>query len=143
MKMACYQVIGAEPENEGLAFMNTWAEKEKIQGVRKFGFDVPVPAEQQQQGLRGYEQWFAVPEGIKAGPGIMLRQFNGGEFAVLHLPDAFTAPFEMIPNGWKHLVEWANKNPTHKIHCMANCLEELIEKPTGNELTLYLMLEKR
>ncbi|GAP13097.1 transcriptional regulator, effector-binding domain/component [Longilinea arvoryzae] len=137
MKMACYQVVSREPEDEGGKFMDAWIEARDLQGGRRFGFDVPVTAEQARAGIRGYEQWHSVPNDVTGADGVMVRSFPGGRYAVLRLFDPFTAPFETIPAGWRYLHEWMQSHP--EIKCGYHpCLEELVPGEAGGmDLILY------
>jgi len=141
MRMACYQVVSREPENEGGKFMDAWVKARGLEQVRRFGFDVPVTAEQAKAGIRGYEQWYAVPEGVAGADGVMIRNFPGGRYAVLRLFNPFTAPFETIPSGWKFLHEWVQSQPGVKGGCHP-CLEELVAGEDGAlDLILYYPIE--
>lgn len=141
MRMACYQVVSLEPENEGLQFMDAWVAARDLRDVRRFGFDSPVSEEQAKAGLRGYEQWYSVPEGIAGADGVMIRQFPGGRYAVLRLFNPFEAPFETIPAGWQHLHEWVQSQADVKGGCH-QCLEELVPGEGGTlDLVLYYPVE--
>lgn len=141
MRMACYQVISMEPENEGSQFMDAWAAVRGLHGVRRFGFDSPVSEEQAKAGLRGYEQWFEVPGEVKGADGVMIRQFPGGRYAVLRLFNPFEAPFETIPTGWQHLHEWVQAQADVKGGCH-QCLEELVPgEGDWLDLVLYYPVE--
>jgi len=141
MRMACYQVVSQEPENEGSQFMEAWAAALGLRGMRRFGFDSPVSEEQAKAGLRGYEQWFEVPGEVKGADGVMIRQFPGGRYAVLRLFNPFEAPFETIPAGWQYLHEWVQSQVDVKDGCH-QCLEELVPGQ-GNwlDLVLYYPIE--
>jgi AraC family transcriptional regulator len=141
MRMACYQAVSLEPENDGAQFMDAWVQARGLQGVRRFGFDSPVSEEQAKAGLRGYEQWYSVPEGIPGADGVMIRQFPGGRYAMLRLFNPFEAPFETIPAGWQHLHEWAQAQTDVKGGCH-QCLEELVPGQAGAlDLVLYYPIE--
>lgn len=141
MRMACYQAVSLEPENEGLQFMDAWVNARGLQDVRRFGFDSPVSEEQAKAGLRGYEQWFSVPGEVNGADGVMIRQFPGGRYAVLRLFNPFEAPFETIPAGWQHLHEWVQAQTDVKGGCH-QCLEELVPGQGGAlDLILYYPIE--
>lgn len=137
MRMACYQVVSGAPEDEGGRFMDAWVKARGLEGGRRFGFDVPVTADQEKAGLRGYEQWYSVPESVTGADGTMIRHFPGGKYAVLRLYNPFTAPFETIPHGWGYLHNWVTSHP--EIQCgYHQCLEELVPGEGGAlDLVLY------
>lgn len=136
MRLACYQAISREPEDESGRFMDAWVKARGLQAVRRFGFDVPVTEEQVRDGVRGYEQWYTVPEEVAGADGVMIRRFPGGRYAVLRLFDPFTAPFEIIPGAWHHLHEWVQAHP--EVRCgYHQCLEELVP---GEGKTMDLIL---
>jgi DNA gyrase inhibitor GyrI len=137
MKVACYQVVSREPEDESGRFLNAWVEARGLQGVRRFGFDVPVTADQAKEGIRGYEQWYSIPEGLAGADGVMIRSFPGGKYAMLRLYNPFTAPFETIPQAWRHLHDWVQAHP--EVRCGHHqCLEELAPGEAGTfDLILY------
>lgn len=141
MRMACYQVVSREPEDESGKFMDAWVQARNLQGGRRFGFDVPVSAGQAADGLRGYEQWYSVPDDVKGADGVMMRSFPGGRYAVLRLFNPFVAPFETIPGGWRFLHEWVQSRP--EIKCGYHpCLEELVPGEAGGmDLILYYPIE--
>ncbi len=141
MKVACYQVVSNEPENESGQFMDAWVKARGLRGVRRFGFDVPVSGGQSQAGLRGYEQWYEIPEDVTGADGVMVRGFAGGRYAVLRLIDPFTAPFETIPHGWHTLHEWVQAQP--EIQCGYHpCLEEVVPGEGGKlDLILYYPIQ--
>ncbi len=141
MRMACYQVVSREPEDESGQFMDAWVKARGLEGGRRFGFDAPVTAEQAKAGIRGYEQWHSVPEDVKGADGVMIRLFPGGRYAVLRLFNPFTAPFETIPNGWRHLHAWVQNHP--ELKCADHpCLEELVPGEAGAmDLILYYPIE--
>jgi DNA gyrase inhibitor GyrI len=141
MRMACYQVVSREPEDEGGRFMDAWEKERGLEGGRHFGFDVPVTAEQAKAGMRGYEQWHSVPDEVYGADGVMIRHFPGGKYAVLHLYNPFTAPFETIPNGWRFLHDWVNAQPGMEYGCH-QCLEELVSGEGGAlDLILYFPIK--
>lgn len=128
MLVASYVVISANPEDEVISFMTKWAGKNGVNPLaRKFGFDYPVNEEQHAKGYRGYEYWICADEGAKASDGVKLKKIEACKYAVLRITDPFSNPFETIPNGWRRLADWANKNGCKYTDCNEKYwLEEVV-----------------
>lgn len=137
LRVACYQAVSPSPEEDGYAFMKTWLAGQGLPGrVREFGMDCEVNEEQAKAGLRGYEQYWVVPESVAGSEGVTIREFPGGLFAVMTLYHPFEAPFERIPAGWQQLWDWVNTSETYR-GAEHQCLEELVPGSAGDDLRLY------
>ena len=143
MTVASAKVINMNPEDEVIAFMMKWADENGIDArARKFGFDVPVSAEEQAKGIRGYEYWISVGDDTKAGKGVEIKKVEGCKYAVLRITDPFSDPFGTIPNGWKRLAEWVNSNG-YKASCEKEhyWLEEVVEIGGTTYMDVYFPVE--
>lgn len=140
----CARVISAEPENDSSALVQNWMAQHgmSMEGRRNFGFDVPVSSAEAAAGMRGYEVGYTVPEGTKADGGVQARVYGGGTYAVMTIHNAFEAPFESIPSGWQHLVAQVGQDTAWKMSC-GLCYEEVVKGEVGNDLILYLQVEKK
>lgn len=145
MNVASGVRISKNPEDEVNSMMNEWSAVTGIGvGTRRFGFDVPVSEEQQQEGLRGYEYWVVLDQdNIPELPdGITCKQVEGCRYAVLRITEPFTDPFERIPLGWKKLAAWVNsrgyKNDCNKERYW---LEEVQEPGEFVVMDLYFPIE--
>jgi AraC family transcriptional regulator len=139
MLVASGTAISRSPEDDVIAFMNRWAENNNISPeARKFGFDVPVTEEQQKKGLRGYEYWISVDPGMSASSGVKLKNIKGCRYAVLRITEPFSDPFELIPNGWRKLVDWINSNGFKNSICDDRYwLEEIISENNATYMDLF------
>lgn len=140
MRVASYQVISKNPEDEVINYVNKWLAKNKLDmhdDIRCFGFDVPVE-EQKKAGLRGYEYWAVVTDSAVESDGVVIKNILEDEYAVLRITEPFTNPFETIPTGWKKLNEWV-MNGEYKTTCWNNryCLEEVIHDGDKTYMDLY------
>jgi len=94
-----------------IAFLEGWvSEQPSLVAGRKFGFDVPIPAQQQDEGLRGYEYWISITGEAKVTDGVTIKTIPGTKYAVLRITDPFSDPFNRIGKGWGRLVEWMKEN---------------------------------
>lgn len=137
IRVASYRAVSPSPEEDGYAFMKAWIARQGLSGrAREFGFDCDVTEEQAKAGLRSYEQWWVVPESVTGSEGVTIREFAGGLYAVMTLYHPFEAPFERIPAGWQHLMDWVNASGTYK-GAEHQWLEELVPGSAGDDLKLY------
>lgn len=138
MRVACHRTISIEPEIEGKAFLTQWYTQNvspDASQARMFGFDVDVKEEQAKQGLRGYEFWITVPEGVQPSPDVTIKNFAGGLYAVMRIHEAFTDPYGLIPPGWQKLHHWVIDSDTY-IPAEHQWLEEAVGLE-GSDLDLY------
>ena len=141
MRVACYRAASLTPEEDGVKYIQDWWRQQSSAATgRHFGFDVDVTPEQQKEGLRGYEYWLCVPQGVQPSAGVTLRDFAGGLYAVQTLFDPFVDPFARIPAGWNALHEWVIGS-SHKCRSGEHqWMEERAPGLTGNgrdNLKLY------
>lgn len=143
-RVVCCSIVSAEPENDVLRVVENWLVQHGLspEGRRNFGFDVAVSPAEAGAGMRGYEIGFVVSDDVKADDGVQARIYGGGFYAVMRLYNAFEAPFESIPGGWKHLMQWTENNVDWKSACTL-CYEELVKGENGHDLILYLPVEHR
>jgi AraC family transcriptional regulator len=137
MRVACYRAASLSPEEDGTKYMLEWWRQQGGGAPgRHFGFDVDVTPEQQKEGLRGYEIWLCVPEGVQPSAEVTMRDFAGGLYAVQTLFDPFVDPFGRIPAGWKRLHEWVIGSSQYRSG-EHQWLEEIVQGEKGEDLKLY------
>jgi predicted transcriptional regulator YdeE len=151
MRVASYCIISKNPEEEVIAYVNSWLAKNSLDKqsiIRNFGFDVPVSKEQSAEGLRGYEYWVTIPntvgtaaaaaETVSESDGICIKNIEADEYAVLRITDPFSNPFDLIPNGWKSLQNWVMSSE-YKTTQFSNryWLEEVIQDGTNTYMDIY------
>ncbi len=103
MRVISVQVIGPSPEIAAWQKLKEWATPKGLLGtgakVRLFGFNNPDPEPGKQD--YGYELWLVVGAKINADAGVKIKDFPGGEYAVLRVKGA-----ENIPGAWQQLLAW-------------------------------------
>lgn len=143
-RVICARVISQTPEDDSMKAVQTWLGKHgfKPEGRRSFGFDVPVSPAEASNGLRGYEYGMEITENELVEDGLASRIYGGGMYAVARVVNAFEAPFQTIPAGWKRLIEWAQNNPDWQT-TYDTCYEEVVPGEKGMDLILYLCVTHR
>jgi len=143
-RVICTRVISGTPEEDSMKAVETWLSKHgfKPEDRRSFGFDVPVSPAEVSKGLRGYEYGTEVSENEPIEDGLTSRIYGGGMYAVARVVNAFEAPFQTIPSGWKRLIEWAQNNPDWQT-TYDTCYEEVVPGEKGMDLILYLCVTHR
>ena len=145
MRMACFRAVGKDPEQESLGFLKRWVLRQGVRdpgAVRVFGFDVEVGEAEQKKGSRGYEAWASVPPDVRPSEGVTIREFPGGQFAVLRIRNPLADPFGRIPPAWAHLMEWARKSGDYE-PAVGPCLEEEIQEGRTVDMDLFLPVTAR
>jgi len=138
LRVAHYRAVSPTPEDDSFKRMEEWLSQQDIKSpasARRFGFDVEVSPEQRGKGFRGYEVWCEVPESVTASGDVEVKDFGGGLYAVMKVTDPFSNPFEVIPAGWKRLVEWARTSTEYVIG-----EHQHLEEPVGTKEDLCLNL---
>jgi DNA gyrase inhibitor GyrI len=125
LRVACCRAVSSAPEEDSSNRLNDWFNRHGIPKDRHFGFDVEVTPDQSSAGLRGYEVWQKVSEGVQASEDVVIREFPGGMYAVITLVNPFTDPFTVIPTGWKELHDWVIRSNKYR-GANHQWLEELI-----------------
>lgn len=150
MKVASYKITGSNPEEEGYLFMADWLNKQGLKfgenGVRNFGFDVNSHGESDyEKGIRCYQRFAAVPEGIDGSDGIEIKMFCGGRFAEMII----TRPFECeFTEGWNYMFAWLENSDekarlTNGGTCEETpCLEEVYTENGIEYMAMYLPLQE-
>jgi len=137
LRVACFRVISRAPEDDALRVLTRWAVGAGFRELpRTFGFDVAVSSRQAEGGLRGYELWLVVPEGIEVSPPVTLREFPGGRYATLTIHHPFDDPFAHIPAGWGALHQWVTARRLGLLG-EPQCLEEVVAGQDGQDMILY------
>jgi hypothetical protein len=137
MRFVRCRVISAFPEAEAVRRLERWLADQTVDyQPRRFGFDVEVTPAQQQAGLRGFEAWWSLMDGLSPTDGLGTRQFSGGEYAVFSIDLPFQQDFLRAPAGWRRLHEWVIQSGCY---CTGShqWLEEWIPRQVGGRLKLY------
>lgn len=139
MRVASYRAVSKTPEDDALKVLTQWLADAGVKSLgRHFGHDVEVTQTQAAAGLRGYELWMEVPNGVWPAPPVTVRDFPGGRAATLTIQRPFDDPFLYIPDGWKRMESWAIGKGLPAADLL--CLEEVIGPDDARDMILYLML---
>ena len=136
--------ISENPEEEVMAFLENWAKEHPgLKTDRRFGFDVPVSAAQQDQGLRGYEYWISVTGTVKVTGGVTIKTIPGNKYAVIRITDPFADPFNRIGKGWSRIIEWVKENGYEDVSFVPGkvCLEEVKEVDGVPVMDIFVAIE--
>ncbi|MBK7218633.1 MAG: GyrI-like domain-containing protein [Candidatus Promineofilum sp.] len=137
LRVACFRAISRTPEDDALRVLTRWAVGAGFNELpRSFGFDVEVSPRQADAGLRGYEVWLVVPEGVEESKPVTIHDFAGGRYATLTIHHPFDDPFAIIPAGWHALHEWVTARRLAPLG-EPPYLEEVVAGEGGQDMILY------
>jgi AraC family transcriptional regulator len=69
---------------------------------------------------------------------VKFKNIKGCRYAVLRITEPFSDPFELIPNGWRKLVDWINSNGFKNSICDDRYwLEEIISENNATYMDLF------
>lgn len=125
MRVASVRAISRSPEEDAWSILRAWAQPVGLfddpVAHPVFGFNNPSPSPGADE--YGYEFWIAVGPGTHSPGGIVLKDFEGGLYAVTTCavgPD--------MPQRWEALVRWVESSPhtwrrsTHELERLHNPL---------------------
>jgi len=134
MRVASFHGFGPNPEHLASEKMSAWASPrgyfEDRAHHRVFGFNNPDPSPGSPN--YGYEFWMQVGPDVQPEPGLPVKEFAGGLYAV-----ARSRGIEQIGPTWSRLVAWCEDSP-YRWGC--GCLEAHVAGVTDDELVLDLFL---
>ena len=137
LRVATFRAISRAPEDDALRVLARWAVGAGFTAMpRSFGFEVAVSSRQSEGGLRGYEVWLVVPEGVEESPPVTIRDFAGGRHATLTIHHPFDDPSAAIPAGWHTLHEWVTARRLVPLG-EPPYLEEIVPGADGQDMILY------
>ncbi|MFH1512331.1 MAG: helix-turn-helix transcriptional regulator [Bacillota bacterium] len=111
-RMAQYVVISGEPEEDSIAHMERWAEKNGLKSlsggmITMIGCDMPILSIEQKTvyGLRGYMSAVILPDSFASGcAGVREAWQEKGKYALISIRDPFRAPFDLIPKAYQAVM---------------------------------------
>lgn len=116
-QMARYVMISPNPEDDVQNYMKAWAQRSGLltahPDAKLIGWDFPFVSQEQQTrfGLHGYVAAYILPEGFETTcPGVEFACNKEAEYAVITVTEPFIQPFERIPTGYKHIMEYLQAN---------------------------------
>lgn len=113
MDYAMYAVLSVEPEEDAIAHVKKWAENCGDNDPKIIGWDLPILSQEQINvyHMHGYTAAWIIPEGANTEnlPGEILHQ-QAQKYAAITIKEPFTAPFRLIPGGYKTLLDYMKVN---------------------------------
>ena len=111
MRVASFRCFGESPERDAWATLRAWAEPrgllEDVEQHPVFGFNNPNPSRDRKE--YGYEFWIRIDPESEPEPGIEVKDFEGGLFAVATCK-LLGDPAGTVPEVWHKLFDWAGAN---------------------------------
>ncbi len=143
MRVAWVRAVGRRPELDAWQQLGGWAKPAGLlddpDAHPVFGFNNPGPSAGETE--YGYELWVAVDTGTKPPPGVGLREFAGGTYAVASC--RLTGAPGVLET-WRALLRWVHgsehtwRRGTHELERVRNPLAA----PAEMMLDLYLPIEE-
>lgn len=146
-KMARYVMISPNPESDVQNYMMNWG---KVSGLvaadsnaKLIGWDFPFVSQELQSrfGLHGYVADYILPEGFQTNcPGVEYAQNKEAEYAVITVTEPMVRPFERIPTGYKHIMDFlqANNFKDKVSDNIIGCFEHEYEKEGVHYMDIYV-----
>ncbi|PKM40548.1 MAG: hypothetical protein CVV04_04970 [Firmicutes bacterium HGW-Firmicutes-9] len=150
-RMARHAVISATPEDDSILVMKDWARKSGLlslpnQKLELIGWDFPVLSQEQINvfNMHGYVSACIVPADFTpACEGAELVWQESGKYAVITITEPMSAAFELIPNGYKVLLNYLKE---HKLAMKPEnqqetaCFEKVYVKDCVEYMDIYIAL---
>ena len=115
--MARYVMISREPESDVQNYMKNWGIRNGLLAAfpdaKLIGWDFPFVTQEQQVrfGLHGYAAAYVLPEGFEcSSEGVEYAKNSEADYAVITVTEPFVQPFERIPLGYKHIMDYLNSH---------------------------------
>ena len=146
-KMARYVMISPNPESDVQNYMMNWG---KVSGLvaadpnaKLIGWDFPFVSQELQSrfGLHGYVAAYILPEGFQTNClGVEYAQNKEAEYAVITVTEPMVRPFERIPTGYKHIMDFlqANNFKDKVSDNIIGCFEHEYEKEGAHYMDIYV-----
>ena len=145
--MARYVMISPNPESDVQNYMMNWG---KVSGLvaadpnaKLIGWDFPFVSQELQSrfGLHGYVAAYILPEGFQTNClGVEYAQNKEAEYAVITVTEPMVRPFERIPTGYKHIMDFlqANNFKDKVSDNIIGCFEHEYEKEGAHYMDIYV-----
>jgi len=150
-RMARHAVVSSTPEDDSILVMKDWARKSGLlslpnQKLELIGWDFPVLSQEQINvfNMHGYVSACIVPADFTpACEGAELVWQESGKYAVITITEPMSAAFELIPNGYKVLLNYMKE---HKLAMKPEnqqetaCFEKVYVKDGVEYMDIYIAL---
>lgn len=150
-KIARYVMITPNPENDVMAYMTGWAQHSGLLDYpgyepKRIGWDFPTFSETlDKMGLRGYVSAYVIPEDFEPkciGPNI--SHIEADDYAVITVSNPFDKPFDRIPNGYRQLTEYIEKNGISAQNRDGRiCFEEIYTENDITFMDIHIPVDKK
>ena len=149
-RMAKYAIISQEPEDDVLTHMKNWAEKSGLLAAdpkaKRIGWDFPFVSQEQSMrfGMHGYAAAYVLPDGFRTNcEGVEYCDNKEASYAVITVKDPMVQPFERIPVGYKHIMEYldANNIKGRQDDNVLGCFEYEYEKDGTGYMEIYICVD--
>ena len=149
-QMAKYAIISQNPEDDVLTHMRNWAEKCGLLAAdpnsKLIGWDFPFVSQEQSMrfGMHGYAAAYVLPDGFRTNcDGVEYCDNREASYAVITVKDPMVQPFERIPVGYKHIMEYleANSIKGRQDDNVVGCFEYEYEKDGTGYMDIYICVE--
>ena len=146
-RMAKYVMISPEPESDVQEHMKNWGRKSGLLAAhpdaKLIGWDFPFVSQEQQVrfGLHGYAAAYILPDGFQTDcAGAEYCCNSEAEYAVITVTEPFIQPFERIPVGYKHIMEFLKTYDSNEKTSdnMIGCFEYEYEKDGIVYMDIYV-----
>jgi DNA-binding XRE family transcriptional regulator len=117
-RMARHAVVSATPEDDSILVMKEWARKSGLlalpnQKMELIGWDFPVLSQEQINvyNMHGYVSACIIPADFTTEcEGAEFVWQEAGKYAAITITEPMSAAFELIPNGYKILLNYIKEN---------------------------------
>lgn len=149
-RMAKYAVISQEPEDDVLTHMKNWGERSGLLAsdpkAKLIGWDFPFVSQEQAMrfGMHGYAAAYILPEEFQTNcPGVEYCDNKEASYAVITVKDPMVQPFERIPVGYKHIMEYLEGNNIkgRTDEDVLGCYEYEYEKDGISYMDIYICVD--
>jgi transcriptional regulator with XRE-family HTH domain len=149
-RMAKYIVISQAPEDDVHTHMRSWGERSGLlatnPNAKLIGWDFPFVSQEQAMrfGMHGYAAAYILPEGFQTDyEGVQYCDNSEADYAVITVKDPMVQPFERIPLGYKHIMDYleANNIKGRQSDDVIGCFEYEYEKDGIGYMDIYICVE--
>lgn len=151
-RMARYVIISPMPEDDAISHMKQWAADSGLMDVPRYelnmiGWDFPFLSLEQKTvyGMRGYVSACIIPGDFepKCPYGAELAWQETARYAAITIKEPFSAAFDLIPNGYKRIMEHLDQNSIKGKMGGENisCFERVYEKDGVCYMDVYISVE--
>jgi transcriptional regulator with XRE-family HTH domain len=149
-RMAKYIVISQAPEDDVHTHMRSWGERSGLlaadPNAKLIGWDFPFVSQEQAMrfGMHGYAAAYVLPEGFRTDlEGVQYCDNGEADYAVITVKDPMVQPFERIPLGYKHIMDYmeANNIKGRQSDDVIGCFEHEYEKDGTCYMDIYICVE--